>query len=222
MTLYQGYGLVIESELELPALPPGQGHPQLWCRLGPVPRSLGERARRGYRFEADSDRLLFKTHTIADYLVAQPTITIDIKAGADDNEVRNLVTGPVLGALLLQRRQLGLHAAALERAGRGTLICAASGIGKSSLAWALLQKGYRILDDNLAAIGWRDGRPLVYPGSPTTRMWPANLERLCPKVGATKCFASLDKLAASVSPGQFCPVATEVERIFVLTRSDSF
>ncbi|MGW8309640.1 MAG: hypothetical protein ACWGNB_01135 [Thiogranum sp.] len=58
-------------------------------------------------------------------------------------------------ALDLQKRRTDLyfiHASALERRGRVSVISAASGTGKSTTAWALLGHGFRYLSDELAPI----------------------------------------------------------------------
>jgi hypothetical protein len=58
-------------------------------------------------------------------------------------------------ALDLQKRRMDLyfvHASALERQGRVSVISAASGTGKSTTAWALLRHGFRYLSDELAPI----------------------------------------------------------------------
>jgi hypothetical protein len=55
----------------------------------------------------------------------------------------------------LQRRRADLyflHAAALERDGRGLLLVAESGAGKSTTTWGLLHNGFRYASDELAPI----------------------------------------------------------------------
>ncbi len=55
----------------------------------------------------------------------------------------------------LQRRRSDLyflHAAALERDGRGLLLVAESGAGKSTTTWGLLHHGFRYASDELAPI----------------------------------------------------------------------
>lgn len=52
----------------------------------------------------------------------------------------------------LRRDLYFIHGAALERAGKAVLLVAASGVGKSTTAWALLHHGFRYMSDELAPI----------------------------------------------------------------------
>ena len=56
-----------------------------------------------------------------------------------------------------------LHAAALSLAGRGLVIAAASGTGKSTTAWGLLHHGFDYLSDELAPIDLDSLRLQPYP-----------------------------------------------------------
>ncbi len=66
----------------------------------------------------------------------------------------------------LQKRRRDLyflHAAALEREGRGLLLVAESGGGKSTTAWGLLHHGFRYASDELAPIDLATGRVHAFP-----------------------------------------------------------
>jgi hypothetical protein len=56
-----------------------------------------------------------------------------------------------------------LHAAAVAAHGRAWLVGAPSGAGKSSLARALLQRGYKLLSDDLAPLALDDGKVHPFP-----------------------------------------------------------
>lgn len=56
-----------------------------------------------------------------------------------------------------------VHAAALEREGRGLILVAESGGGKSMTTWALLHEGFRYGSDELAPVEPRTGRVHGFP-----------------------------------------------------------
>jgi HprK-related kinase A len=58
---------------------------------------------------------------------------------------------------------LVLHAAVVERAGRGLLLPAPSGSGKSTLCAALVSRGWRLFSDELAVIRPEDGKLIPNP-----------------------------------------------------------
>jgi hypothetical protein len=71
---------------------------------------------------------------------------------------------------------LPLHASAVTDHDGALVICARRGGGKSTLAAALLQRGYRLLDDDLAAVAPTAQGLLVHPGSHEMRLWAPALD----------------------------------------------
>ena len=63
----------------------------------------------------------------------------------------------------IRRELYFLHAAALSLAGRGLLIAAPSGTGKSTTAWALLHHGFDYLSDELAPVALDSLQVQPYP-----------------------------------------------------------
>ena len=81
-----------------------------------------------------------------------------------------------LTALLLAwRGQIPLHGTAVEIGGKAVLICGQSGAGKSTLAAGLIALGAKLISDDLSVLhaGGRDKAPLLYPGRPALRLFPA-------------------------------------------------
>lgn len=85
-----------------------------------------------------------------------------------DQDLRTFLLGSAVGALLIQRGMLVLHGNAVEKDGRAIVCLGHSGDGKSTLAYALMQRGWRLLADDLVAIT-PDG--LVLPGIPRIKLW---------------------------------------------------
>ena len=85
-----------------------------------------------------------------------------------DRDIRTFVVTSGLGALAIQRGALVLHGTALERDGEAILLLGHPVAGKSTLAWCLLQQGWRLLSSELVAVS-PDG--LVLPGMHQLKLW---------------------------------------------------
>ena len=72
---------------------------------------------------------------------------------------------------LLHRRDLTLHAAAVEVNGRSVLMVAPGGSGKSTLAAAFVQAGHRLLSEDVSCVRMV-GEPCVIPGPAMLRLRP--------------------------------------------------
>ena len=85
-----------------------------------------------------------------------------------DRDIRTFAVTSGLGALAIQRGALVLYGTALERDGEAILLLGHPAAGKSTLAWCLLQEGWRLLSSELVAIG-SDG--VVQPGMHQLKLW---------------------------------------------------
>jgi len=72
---------------------------------------------------------------------------------------------------LLHRGDLALHAAAVEINGSALMLVAPGGSGKTTLAAAFAQEGYRVLSEDVACITI-DGAPSIVPGPAMLRLRP--------------------------------------------------
>ena len=85
-----------------------------------------------------------------------------------DRDIRTFAVTSGLGAIAIQRGALVLHGTALERDGEAILLLGHPVAGKSTLAWCLLQDGWRLLSSELVAVS-PDG--LVLPGMHQLKLW---------------------------------------------------
>lgn len=92
-----------------------------------------------------------------------------------DRDVRTFAVTSGLGALAVQRGLLVLHGTAVERGGQAVLLLGHPATGKSTLAWCLLQRGWRLLSSELTVV---DGTGLVWPGIQQLKLWNDAAERL--------------------------------------------
>lgn len=117
---------------------------------------------------------------IADFGIRADGREIIVHAGDDeaDSEVANLIEGPILARATRLAGRPCLHATALEVDGRAIALMGASGVGKSSLAWALIEQGCRLVADDMVGLTLGPEGILAHPGRTCLRMWPDSVARL--------------------------------------------
>jgi hypothetical protein len=171
--LYTAYGLVFQSEWEIPELLEGDGHPDVTLRIGEVPAQLESFTSTPQLYQVSESQFLLKMEGIASYWVKNGNeIVIQPAPGSLDSEVRLFLFGTCLGVLLHQRGILALHASAIETPQGAVLFCGPSGIGKSTLMSAFLNLGYYMLSDDVTGIVLdHAGFPIVLPAMPRSKLW---------------------------------------------------
>lgn len=108
-------------------------------------------------------------------------------AGVPQDEVRLFLLGSGIGAILMQRGNLVLHANAIAMPGNGAIICLGrSGAGKSTTAGALMQRGYEVLGDDVCAI---DSGNNIRRGVPRLKLWDDTVRRLALDASGLERFA---------------------------------
>ena len=171
---YWALGAEIRSDLVLPELQPSvsdcdalvqiqQGDHEQWPSLEPSPHSTPtlQLAPQEWRLELEGigwfraiggDRLEWQRWDDS----------------VSDRDIRTFAVTSGLGALAIQRGALVLHGTALERDGEAIILLGHPAAGKSTLAWCLLQDGWRLLSSELVAVS-PDG--LVLPGMHQLKLW---------------------------------------------------
>jgi hypothetical protein len=171
--IYSAYNLIIHCDVPLPELLPGYGAADVVIRQGQTPSHLaGLRDEPGY-FQAIEGQLLLKIPGVAHFWVRNgDEIVIQPAAGALPGDIRAFLLGSCLGALLHQRGALALHASAILTDAGAVLFSGHSGSGKSTLLTVFLQRGYKMLSDDICAIvAGEAGRLIVAPAIPRSKLW---------------------------------------------------
>jgi hypothetical protein len=179
---YRVFGLSVESALACPELLPAQptAAPDITFRCKEpsaasespaglrLPPGLAPGFCRGYfdgvgQFEIREGR----------------EITIEPDPGVPEDSLRTVLLGACLSILMHQRRLLVLHCSAV-RTERGAVVFAGkSGTGKSTLVSAFLERGYRILADDMLALTLNEsGEVIALPGFPQVKLWADSAKAL--------------------------------------------
>mgnify|MGYP001458045921 CR=1 FL=1 len=126
-----------------------------------------------YKFEnlmIRKNQLILKVKGIGDFEICEGKNIYwnNTKQNYKESEIRAYLLGSALGALLIQRNNLVLHANSLSK-GEKTIICVGNaGSGKSTLAFSLMSRGWKLISDDLVAI---NNELYVLPGIPRIKLW---------------------------------------------------
>ena len=188
--------------------------------LGTVPAGLGQEAFSCPRFEALPGRLLYRTRTIADYLIEEGCrISVHPKPDTEKLKLSNILFGAATGAILIQRGTLALHGCSVEIPSGAVIVCGDSGAGKSTLATLLLQRGLRVLDDNIAVLIPEEGGFHVQPGLGFLRLTRQTFDLLNEAPRGPGFHAPFEtKYLHFLNRGEFCNEARLLRHLFVLDR----
>jgi len=133
--------------------------------------------------------------------------------------------GPVLAFILRQRGVSLLHGSVVCSSGSAIAFLGDSGAGKSTIAAALLDRGYAALTDDLIALARLDGELCVWPGYAGLRLWADSVERLfrdaatMPRLVANSgLWPGWDKRILSLNDGmgRFCERPVPLRRLYVI------
>lgn len=215
---YKAYGLSIFSELHCPEFQVHKnGTPEVEIRYGRAPEHLEAPIIRQAAYQAEPGAFLLTIKGITRFLVSQGRHIV-INDGEDRTaDVRSMLYGSPFVALLNQRGSLVLHGSAIETPQGAVIFAGQSGSGKSTLAGAFVQRGYRILTDDVCAIKIDgQGTPVVQPGYPALKVWADSAQSLgLPVEGARKVRESLEKYYTPLGD-RFAPESMPVHAIYVL------
>ncbi|WP_186500669.1 hypothetical protein [Synechococcus sp. A15-60] len=175
---YQAFGMLLSSSLALPELMPADAVPltgseplvqlveadhQQWPELQASPHSTPTLQLAPQQWRLELEGIGWFRAIGGERLEWQRW-----DDSVSDRDIRTFAVTSGLGALAIQRGALVLHGTALERDGEAILLLGHPAAGKSTLAWCLLQDGWRLLSSELVALS-PDG--LVQPGMHQLKLW---------------------------------------------------
>jgi hypothetical protein len=179
---YGAFGLTIESGESISAL-----QPSALAFAGPADVEILEGAVRipenpqiidGVEVSVEGDNYYLCVPGCALFqVVGGRKIVVQVDPRSTRDEAHLYLLGSVFGVLMHQRGILPFHCNAVEIDGSAFLFCGDSGAGKSTLAAYFVQRGYRLLSDDLCALRFDgDGRLRVSGGVERLRLWQDTLE----------------------------------------------
>jgi len=180
---YRGYGLSVASALpigDLAADSQVRSAPDLIVRVGRLAR-LDESApvSHGIRFVAAGERFGFEAPGAGRFLViGDSEIVVDPAPGATPRWLEAHLSNVALPVILYRLGRLVLHASCAAKGGAAYAFAGVSGVGKSTLAAHLEERGCDVLADDMCVIEIGAGGAVVLPGPTRMKLWPDTLAGL--------------------------------------------
>ena len=174
---YHLCGLRVASALALPDLLPWSGdarHPDVEIVVGPVPGRLPDATHVApfLQIARNGEARVEINAVAACHVVQGRRITVAPTPGGEGGAVALFLLRAACGILWLQRGLFAMRASIVEIDGHAVALAGVSGIGKSTLAAALIAAGHRLLSDDVSVIDTTAaGAPLVLPTAPVQRLW---------------------------------------------------
>jgi hypothetical protein len=177
---YRGFGLTVDSVIELPALLKSNGPPDVVVRYGRLERPWPETPVPHPLVGWSPESALFFWDTVGYVLIEGGTrITIDPLPGASAAATRQVVQGVAMGTLLHQRGLPALHASAVAIDGRIVAFLGRKHAGKSTTAAALQARGHELVTDDVLVLCMKGTPPLPYGFTGTREL------KLAPEAAST-------------------------------------
>lgn len=216
-------GWRVASALPLPDLLPWMGEDRatdITVELGRVPDRLEDATVDMPLLQVGGDGACrFAAPGVATYLIDSGgrRVVIDpvLELGAPD--IRVFLLGTVFGILCYRRGLLPLHASCVRIGDGAVALAGPSGMGKSTLAAALLRRGHAVLADDVTVIdAAAPGGPRVLPAFPRLKLWRDAMTRLDFQTeGLERSRPALDKFHLPVADG-FCAQPLPLAAVFHL------
>lgn len=216
-------GWRVSGTLPLSDLLPWSGDgrvPDITIDIGTVPERLEAVAVEFASIQiADDGTCRLLVPDVAAYLIdaAGRRVIVDPMLPADAPEVRVFLLGTVFGILCRRRGLLPLHASCVRVGGGAVALAGPSGIGKSTLAAALLQHGHALLADDVTVVDiTAPGGPRVLPTVPRLKLWRDALARFSVSAGGLeRAHTTPDKFHLPVEDS-FCHEPLPLTAVFHL------
>ncbi len=223
--MYRAFGLNVSSEISLPELTAANHKDQsdITIEIDELSRLWSILAVPNESFIIRENFVMFEVPDTAIYAIQNGSkITVEPKAGCDEDELRLYLLGTCMGAIMMQRKILPLHGSAVVMNGKAYAFVGESGAGKSTLASAFLSKDYRLLSDDVIPVTLSpDHIPYITPAYPQQKLWLESLNELGLESSRYRPVIHRATKYAVPVPAQFASEPIPLAGVFELVKTEN-
>lgn len=219
---YHAFGLNISSDIELPGLMEAldKDVAEVKIKLDKINLPLIDTCSDTNYFVDGRDVYLWWEGIGSVQISSGSKITVDLE-DSDVNRIIPFLLGPVMAFILHQKGFLVLHGSAVKIHGGVVAFLGYRGFGKSTIAINLYTKGYPLVADDLLAIKFdEEGKAIVYPGYPHTRLSGDSYNNIKDKIRALTSIRTISGKNFYDASCGFSPEPQKLERIYTLVKDD--
>ena len=216
MKFYKAYGLTIASDLEIPELQTTrQCDTDVRICFNKIDFNFSKMIKNRI-WHCEPNNYYLNVKRIGSFHVQKGTIiSIDSQPQTPKEDIRFVLLGSVMAALLQQRKYLTLHAGAVQTPQGAILFTGPSGYGKSTLTQAFANKGFSVISDDVVALNTSQQKISVLPSFPKLRLWEDSLRQVGKNTNSyQRSRVGVDKYIVPVQ--NFCAEANPLQKIYIL------
>ncbi len=182
MYRYKIYGLVLESEIDFEEFEKAdeslegkaQSEADVYFRCGQVKNEIDE-------YLEEIGHPTFKIYCSTEWgclkldfgfmiIRSGREIVFQAEGVVDAQVISPFVSGAAFAILLVQRHIIPIHCSALSDEKKSIIISGQPGAGKSTVSRTLLERGYKFMADDIAAVKILEDKAYAYPSFPYQRL----------------------------------------------------
>lgn len=225
LTVYKAFGYHIQSSIPFPELQlcgDDEEGIDIVIRTSDLTEAWAAHAIPPQKLVVKENLVMFEIADTAIFSIRDgQAIDVSPMEGANEDRLRLFILGTCMGALLLQRRILPMHGSAVAIDGKAYAIIGHSGNGKSTLASAFLQRGYRLLSDDIIAVTLGENNmPYVIPAYPQQKLWEESMQAFGMETSQYRPLYDRETKYAIPVQSQFADEALPLAGIFELVKTE--